>query len=136
MRNSIERLIEKAESAALGWARHAAGKTLGGATLGRLESLLAKVRLCIEEVQVAMQALQRARILRDQALEELRDLLGWMKRGILADPELGPDSFLLKSLGCKPSSEYKSGLTRKKKEREPGEKAESVDPGKRRSKFR
>jgi len=118
MKLNITKLIETGERIAGSWATHAAEAVFGGVALNQFQNILRKAQLAIAEVTTALQALQRARVLRDEILKDLWDLIKQVKRGLLADPGHGPNGFLIKIWGGKREEDYDSGLTRREKSEE------------------
>ena len=84
----------------------------------QFQNALNKAHQAAAEVAAALQTLQRARVLRDEALMELWDLVKQVKRGLLGDSDHGPNDPMVKEWGNKREVEYDSGLTRREKSEE------------------
>ncbi len=96
-----------------GWERLNPDKSFGGMTLAQFKAAVEpsfSVRREIDETDTHLKSLQADREHADDAsLSKLRLVVN----GILADPDLGPDSALYEALGYVRDSDRKSGLTRK-----------------------
>lgn len=118
MIKNIGRIITSGDRIASSWARNVAEKIFGGVALKQFQNALNKAHQAAAEVAAALQTLQRARVLRDEALMELWDLVKQVKRGLLGDPDHGPNDPMVKEWGNKREVEYHSGLTRREKSEE------------------
>jgi uncharacterized protein YukE len=113
MIKNIHRILTSGDRIASSWARNIAEAIFGGVALTQFQNMLNKAHQAAAEVAAALQALQRARVLRNEALKELWDLIKQVKRGLLGDPDHGPNDPMVKEWGGKREEEYDSGLTRK-----------------------
>lgn len=118
MIKNIRRITTTGDRIATSWARNAAEKIFGGVALKQFQQALNKAHQAVAEVSTALQALQRARVLRDEALMELWDSIKQVKRGLLGDPDHGPNDPMVKEWGGKREEDYDSGLTRRAKTEE------------------
>ncbi len=112
----IEEKIERMLNA---WRTLAPEKTFGGMTLAQFEALcapsLSTRRRLVELDNESNQTIAA----RDRADAELAPKMQLVIDGVRADPTEGPDSALIEGMGLIRKSARKSGLTRKKKEKEP-----------------
>lgn len=95
------------------WEQLTPQKSFGGMTLAQLKAAVdpsLSIRQQIEEMETRLKGLYAER---DHADEVSLAKLQLVVNGVLADPDLGPDSALYQALGYTRQSDRKSGLTRK-----------------------
>ena len=118
MIKNIKRVIDSGDKIASRWARNAAEKSFGGVTLQQFRNMLNRAHQAVAEVEAGLQVLQRLRVLRDEVLKDLWALIKQVKRGLLGDPDHGPNDPMVKEWGNKREEEYDSGLTRRPRSEE------------------
>ena len=111
--NNRKRTLTMAERILASWKKNAPEKEFGGVKLVQLEQALRKVKEALDALLEALQGAERGRTLRDDVFESLWELFKQAKRGLVADPDHGPDDPMVLEWGYKRESDYASGLTRK-----------------------
>jgi len=107
---------EKLERMLDAWRTLAPTKSFGGMTLAQCEAAVAPSLDSRRRIQELENQLAEAKADRDQSDEVSLKKAKQVVSGVLADPEYGPDSALYEAFGYTRESEYKTGLTRKRKE--------------------
>jgi hypothetical protein len=114
--------LEKMLQILNGWRTLAPNKTFGGQTVADFEATVAasqQPRQRLEELEAERQQVTAQRdAADDNGLAKARLVVA----GVLADPDFGPDSALYESFGYTPDRDRKTGLTRRKKTKEPDDK--------------
>jgi len=96
------------------WETLAAAKTFGGLTLEQMQAIAAPARAAREEIEDLEARLTEAFSARTKADDVVRMKLQLVVNSVRGDPTEGPDSALYQAMGYTPTSERKSGLTRKR----------------------
>lgn len=109
----IEEKIERFLNA---WRTLAPEKSFGGMTLAQFEAAVAPSLAARARIDGLQAQIKEAISARDDADDNSDEKMQLVVYGVLADPTEGDDSPLYKALGFTPKSEYKTGLTRKRKE--------------------
>ena len=104
--------MEKLERVLDAWTTLAPDRQFGGLTKQQFEAYIAASRSARTLIKTLENQLNEALALREQSDEEALDKLQWVKNGVLADPENGPNSALYESMGYVRQDERKSGLHR------------------------
>jgi hypothetical protein len=95
------------------WRTLAPDKTFGGMTLAQFEAALTPSKAARQKIEDLDNQRTQAVTERDAADEVSADKMQLVVRGVLGDPDYGPDSALYEAFGYTRESERKSGLTRK-----------------------
>ncbi len=119
---SPKEIEERIERMLNGWRTLAPDKAFGGMGLDDFEGVIAPCRTSrtrIEQIDAQRQQEVTARTAADANFIAKAKLV---VAGVLADPDFGPDSALYESFGYTPDRDRKTGLTRRKKTKEPDDK--------------
>jgi hypothetical protein len=104
---------EKMDRMLNAWRTLAPDKTFGGMTLAQFEAILAPSKTTRQKIEDLDNQRVQAAADRDAADEVSAARMQQVVRGVLGDPDFGPDSALYEAFGYTRESERKSGLTRK-----------------------